>query len=40
MTSEQSCMNGVKPIYWTDDGNTDGISIRSGTVQCGNFLNI
>jgi hypothetical protein len=28
------CVDGLKPVYWADDGETDGYSIRSGTLPC------
>ncbi|MET0284444.1 MAG: lamin tail domain-containing protein, partial [Polyangiales bacterium] len=33
--SEAQCAGGNKPFLWADDADTDGISIRSGTVRCG-----
>ena len=33
--SEAECSGGTKPFFWADDGDTAGISIRQGTVQCG-----
>lgn len=36
--SESGCVDGLKPVYWTDDSDDDGVSIRSGTVECGQFL--
>ncbi|MEQ0558140.1 lamin tail domain-containing protein [Amycolatopsis sp. NEAU-NG30] len=28
------CVNGVKPVYWADDGNDDGHALRQGTLAC------
>ena len=28
------CSAGAKPVFWSDDGNTGGNAIRSGTVSC------
>ena len=28
------CVNGERPALWADDGETEGISIRRGTVTC------
>ncbi|HZP28734.1 MAG TPA: hypothetical protein VFC99_07260, partial [Acidimicrobiia bacterium] len=28
------CAGGFKPVFWADDGETDGHSIRSGTLPC------
>ena len=28
------CDSGVKPVYWADDSETDGHSIRGGTLSC------
>jgi hypothetical protein len=28
------CVDGQKPVYWADDGETDGHAIRSGTLPC------
>jgi len=28
------CQDGVKPVYWADDGETAGHSVRSGTLSC------
>jgi hypothetical protein len=28
------CVDGQKPVYWADDSETDGHSIRSGTLPC------
>lgn len=39
-TPESACVDGLKPVYWTDDTNDGNVAIRSGTVDCGNFLGI
>lgn len=31
---QSSCRAGVKEVVWSDDGDTDGHSLRSGTVPC------
>jgi hypothetical protein len=31
------CSNGVKPVYWADDSETNGQSLRSGTLTCSPF---
>lgn len=31
---QSTCANGVKEAVWSDDGDTDGHSLRSGTVPC------
>jgi hypothetical protein len=28
------CVDGFKPVYWSDDNETGGVSIRSGTLPC------
>lgn len=28
------CLNGVKPVYWSDDSNTGQHSLREGTLNC------
>jgi hypothetical protein len=28
------CVGGFKPVYWTDDNNTDSHALRAGTVRC------
>jgi hypothetical protein len=32
---EAECVSGDKPFFWADDSDTNGISIRQGTVHCG-----
>ncbi len=34
MASQAECVNNLKPVFWTDDGQTDGHAVRSGTVDC------
>lgn len=29
-----TCTNGVQEVVWTDDGDTDGFSLRAGTLTC------
>lgn len=31
---QSTCANGVEEVVWTDDGNTDHHSLRSGTIAC------
>ena len=31
------CVGGNKPVFWSDDSNTDGHAIRSGTLTCSAF---
>jgi hypothetical protein len=31
------CTGNTKPVFWADDGETDGHSIRSGTLNCSPF---
>jgi hypothetical protein len=31
------CVGGNKPVYWSDDSNTDGHALRSGTLTCSAF---
>jgi uncharacterized protein (TIGR03437 family) len=31
------CIGNVKPVFWADDGETDGHAIRSGTLSCTMF---
>lgn len=34
-TAPQSeCVAGLKPVFWADDGDTDGFSLREGTLAC------
>ncbi|MFN0074674.1 MAG: choice-of-anchor D domain-containing protein [Chloroflexota bacterium] len=33
------CVNGFKPAFWSDDGNTGGHALRAGTVPC-NFTDM
>jgi hypothetical protein len=28
------CVNGVKPVFWSDDNATDGHALRAGTLNC------
>jgi hypothetical protein len=32
--AQAECVGGVKPAYWADDSQTDGVSLRRGTVSC------
>ncbi|MEO5926361.1 MAG: lamin tail domain-containing protein [Bryobacteraceae bacterium] len=31
------CVGGNKPVFWSDDSNTDGHAIRSGSLSCSTF---
>ncbi|WP_204040718.1 lamin tail domain-containing protein [Acrocarpospora phusangensis] len=31
---QQECVDGHKPVFWTDDSNTGGHALRSGTINC------
>jgi uncharacterized protein (TIGR03437 family) len=31
------CVGGNKPVFWSDDSNTDGHALRSGTLTCSAF---
>ena len=31
---QSACVAGSKEVVWTDDGDTDGHSLRSGTIEC------
>jgi hypothetical protein len=34
-TPASECVGGSKPVFWADDGNTDGNVLRAGTIACG-----
>ncbi len=34
ITPVERCVDGVRPVYWTDDNDTDGHSLRAGTLPC------
>ncbi|MBB5785513.1 lamin tail domain-containing protein [Jiangella mangrovi] len=34
ITPVERCADGVRPVYWTDDDDTDGHSLRAGTLPC------
>ncbi|MFI8823554.1 lamin tail domain-containing protein [Streptomyces sp. NPDC053431] len=34
LAAADECVGGTKPVYWADDGDTDGHAIRRGTVTC------
>lgn len=38
LAPESECIAGTKPFFWSDDSQTDGHALRSGTVSCGAFL--
>jgi len=31
---QAECVNGLKPVFWSDDTNDDGHALRSGTIDC------
>ncbi|MEA2346576.1 MAG: hypothetical protein QOG62_363 [Thermoleophilaceae bacterium] len=31
---DAECVAGAKPVFWADDGNTDGHALRAGTLNC------
>ena len=35
---ESQCANGNKAFFWTDDGETNGHSLRADTIPCGPFI--
>jgi hypothetical protein len=37
MAPQAECVGGFKPVFWTDDGQSGGYSIRRGTVSCAPF---
>ena len=34
LSPQSRCVDGVKEVLWSDDGDTDGHSLRSGTITC------
>ena len=34
ITPNSECVEGSKPVYWADDGNTDSHVLRRGTINC------
>ena len=34
ITPDSECVGGSKPVFWADDGNTDGHALRAGTIPC------
>ncbi|WP_031003745.1 lamin tail domain-containing protein [Streptomyces sp. NRRL F-5727] len=34
LAGADECVAGSKPVYWSDDSNTDGHALRRGTVSC------
>lgn len=34
ITPRSACVDGLKPVFWADDANTDGHALRSGTLRC------
>jgi hypothetical protein len=38
MASQSECVSGRKPVFWADDSETGGHSIRRASIPCGAFL--
>ena len=34
ITPNSECVNDLKPVYWSDDGDTGGFSLRRGSISC------
>ena len=34
ITPQEECVNGQKPVFWSDDGNTATHALRTGTLNC------
>ncbi|WP_116952543.1 lamin tail domain-containing protein [Jiangella endophytica] len=34
ITPVEHCVDGLRPVYWSDDNDTDGHSLRAGTLPC------
>lgn len=34
ITPQSECVGGRKPVFWSDDANTDGHALRAGTLSC------
>ncbi|MFF1635133.1 lamin tail domain-containing protein [Leifsonia sp. NPDC058248] len=34
MAPQAECVNGLKPVFWSDDTNDDGHALRAGTIDC------
>ena len=34
VSARTECVGGVKPVFWADDGNTGGNTLRAGTLNC------
>ena len=34
ITPQRECVDGSKPVFWSDDNNTDLHALRSGTLNC------
>ena len=37
MASQSQCVGGFKPVWWSDDGETGGHSIRQASLPCVRF---
>jgi hypothetical protein len=40
ITPQSECASGRKPVYWADDGETSGHSIRRATITCSTFAGL
>lgn len=38
VTPDDLCVDGYKPVYWSDDDNDNSHAIREDNVPCGNYL--
>jgi hypothetical protein len=34
LAPQELCVDGVKPVFWSDDTNDDGHALRAGTIDC------
>ena len=34
LAPQAQCVDGAKPVFWSDDSSTDGFAIRSGAIDC------
>jgi hypothetical protein len=37
MAPHAECVSGRKPVFWVDDNETGGVSLRRGLVTCSAF---
>jgi hypothetical protein len=38
LAPDSQCLDGLKPVFWADDDDNNGHSLRQGMVECGSFL--